>query len=89
MTVVEATMSAELCNSRLPEKLQSLATQKNAATISDLLYLPFQMYLPSERAARVDGLASIEAPVKLSRNFQKLSSTSEHGDSKSSQWLWI
>ena len=60
MTVVEATMRAELCSSCLPEKVQSLAIQKNAATMSDLLYLTFQTYLPSEPAARVDGLTSVE-----------------------------
>ena len=69
MTVVEATMRAELRNSRSLEKVQCLAVQKNAATVSDLLYLTFQPYLPSESAARVNGLGSLEAPMKRARTF--------------------
>ena len=69
MSVVEATMRAELCNTCLPEKVQSLALQKNAATVTDLLYLTFQTYLPSEPAARVDGLTSIENVPKPARTF--------------------
>ena len=48
---------------------QSLAIQKNAATVTDLLYLTFQTYLPSEPAARVDGLTSIENVPKPARTF--------------------
>ena len=55
MSVIEATMRAELRNSRLPEKLQPLALQQNAVTVPDLFYLTFQTCLPSEPAARVDG----------------------------------
>ena len=62
-------MRADLCNLRLPEKIQSLATQKNANTVADLLYLTFLTYLPSEPSARVDGLAEIEAAVKPARAF--------------------
>ena len=69
MTVVEATMRAELRNSRLPERVQFLAIQKNAATVSDLLSLTFQTYLPSGPAATVNGLISIEAPVKPARTL--------------------
>ena len=55
----------------LPEKIQSLAIQKGANTVADLLYLTFQSFLPSEPMARVEGLATIEAPVKPSRTFSE------------------
>ena len=69
LSVLEAIMRSDLCNHCLPEKIQSLAVQKGAHTVSDLLYLTFQSYLPSEPIARVEGLATIEAPVKPSRTF--------------------
>ena len=69
LSVLEAIMRSDLCNHCLPEKIQSLAGQKGAHIVSDLLYLTFQSYLPSEPIARVEGLASIEAPVKPSRTF--------------------
>ena len=62
-------MRADLCNLCLPKKVQSLAIQKNANTVADLLYLTFLTYLPSEPSARVDGLAEIEAAVKPARIF--------------------
>ena len=37
--------------------------------MADLLYLTFQVFLPSEPSARVEGLATIEAPVKNARTF--------------------
>ena len=64
-------MRSDLCNHCLPEKIQSLATQKGANTVADLLYLTFQSYLPSEPTARVEGLATIEAPVRPSRTFSE------------------
>ena len=69
LTVLEAIMRSDLCNHCLPEKIQSLAIQKGANTVADLLYLTFQAYLPSEPSARVEGLATIEAPVKPARTF--------------------
>ena len=73
LSVLEAIMRSDLCNHCLPEKIQSLAVQKGAHTVSDLLYLTFQSYLPSEPIARVEGLATIEAPVKPSRTFWRSS----------------
>ena len=69
ISVLEATMRADLINTCLPDKVQSLALQKAAVTVADLLYLTFQTYLPSEPSARVDGLADIEAPVRPARTF--------------------
>ena len=70
LSVLEAIMRSDLCNHCVPEKIQSLAVQKGAHTVSDLLYLTFPIaYLPSEPIARVEGLATIEAPVKPSRTF--------------------
>ena len=43
--------------------------RREANTVADLLYLTFQTYLPSEPSARVEGLATIEAPVKPARTF--------------------
>ena len=43
--------------------------RKGANTVADLLYLTFQTFLPSEPSARVEGLATIEAPVKPARTF--------------------
>ena len=68
LSVLEATMRADLINQCLPvsvpERVQSLAIQKSATTVADLLYITFQTFLPSEPSARVDGLADIEAPVR-------------------------
>ena len=69
LSVLEATMRADLINQCLPERVQSLAIQKSATTVADLLYITFQTFLPSEPSARVDGLADIEAPVRPSRTF--------------------
>ena len=69
LSVLEAIMRSDLCNHCLPEKIQALAVQKGAHTFSDLLHVTFQSYLPSEPIARVEGLATIEAPVKPSRTF--------------------
>ena len=69
LSVLEATMRADLINQCLPERVQSLAIQKSATTVADLLFLTFQTFLPSEPSARVDGLADIEAPVRPSRTF--------------------
>ena len=71
LTVLEAIMRSDLCNHCLPDKIQSLAIRKGANTVADLLYLTFQSFLPSEPIARVEGLASIEAPVKPSRTFSE------------------
>ena len=69
LSVLESTMRADLINQCLPERVQSLAIQKSATTVADLLYITFQTFLPSEPSARVDGLADIEAPVRPSRTF--------------------
>ena len=62
-------MRAELINSALPEKVTSTAMQKGALKVPDLLFLTFQAFLPSEPSARVDGLNTIETPLKAPRNF--------------------
>ena len=69
LSVLEATMRADLVNTCLPDRVQSLAIQKQATTVADLLFLTFMTYLPSEPSARVDGLADIEAPVRPARTF--------------------
>ena len=56
LSVLEATMRADLINQCPPERVQSLAIQKSAATVADLLHLTFQTFLPSEPSARIDGL---------------------------------
>ena len=71
LSVLEAIVRSDLCNHCLSDKIQSLAIQKGANTVADLLYLTFQSYLPSEPMARVEGLATIEAPVKPSRTFSE------------------
>ena len=69
LSVLEATMRSELCNQVLPDKVTSLAVQKSASTVADLLFLTLLTYLPSEPSARVDGLSAIEAPAKPARTF--------------------
>ena len=65
LSVLEAIMRSHLHNHSLPEKIQSLAIQKGANTVADLLYLTFH----SEPSARVEGLATNEAPVKSARTY--------------------
>ena len=69
LSVLEATMRADLVNTCLPDRVQSLAIQKQATTVADLLFLTFVTYLPPEPSARVDGLTDIEAPVQPARAF--------------------
>ena len=57
--VLEATMRSELISSVLQERAVSAAMRKGTLTLVDLLYLTFQMFLPSKPAARVDGLNSV------------------------------
>ena len=71
LSVLEATMRAELLNHSLPDKVSSLAVQKSASTVADILFLTLQTYLPSEPSARVDGLSAIEAPVRPARTFNE------------------
>ena len=54
-------MRADLVNTCLPDRVQSLAIEKQATTVADLLFLTFQTYLPSKPSARVDGLTDILA----------------------------
>ena len=92
LSVLEATMRADLINTCLPDKVQSLALQKAAVTVADLLYLTFQTYLPSEPSARVDGLADIEAPVRPARTFAEalllpsILATKDHDSRQRSWW---
>ena len=64
-------MRSALCNHCLPHKIQSLTIQKGARLTQSQLCLTFQSFLPSEPIARVEGLATIEAPVKPSRTFSE------------------
>ena len=73
--VLEATMRAELINSVLPEKVTSMAMQKGALKVPELLFLTFQTFLPSEPSARVDGLNTVESPLKAAKNFAEALST--------------
>ena len=73
--VLEATMRAELINSVLPEKVTSMAMQKGALKVHELLFLTFQAFLPSEPSARVDGLNTVETPLKSARNFAEALTT--------------
>ena len=75
MPVLEATMRAELINSVLPEKFTSMAMQKGALTVHELHFLTFQAFLPSEPSARVDGLNTVETPLKAARNFAEALTT--------------
>ena len=68
---LEATMRAEL----LKDRVVTTAMQRGASTILDLLFITFQTYLPSEPSARVDGLTTIEAPLRTAKNFQEALST--------------
>ena len=73
--VVEATVRAELLNSVLPDKVTSMAMQKGALTVLDLLFLTFQTFLPSEPSARVDGLNAVETPLRAAKNFNEALTT--------------
>ena len=68
-------MRAELLNNVLPEKVQMTSMQKGATTVLDLLFITFQTYLPSEPSARVEGLTTVEAPLRASKNFQEALTT--------------
>ena len=67
--VLEATMRAELINSVLPERVASIVTQEGTLTVPDLLFITFQTFLPSEPGAQVDGLNTVETPLKAARTF--------------------
>ena len=68
LSVLEATMRADLINQCLPDRVLSLAIQKSEAMVADLLYVTVPDDF-AEPSARVDGLADIEAPVRPSRTF--------------------
>ena len=80
--VLEATMRAELINSVLPEKVASMAMQKGALKVHELLFLTFQAFLPSEPSPRVDGLNTVETPLKAARNFAEHAPLSGPGDNR-------
>ena len=71
LPILEATMRAELLNNVLPERVQTTSMQRGATTVLDLLFITFQTYLPSEPSARVEGLTTVEAPLRASKNFQE------------------
>ena len=53
-----------------------MATQKGALKVHELLFLTFQAFLPSEpTSARVDGLNTVETPLKAGRNFAEALTT--------------
>ena len=73
--VLEATMRAGLSNSVLPEKVTSMAMQKGVLKVHELLFLTFQTFLPSEPSARVDGLNTVESPLKAAKIFAEALNT--------------
>ena len=75
LPILEATMRAELLNNVLPERVQTASMENGATTVLDLLFITFQTYLPSEPSARVEGLTTVEAPLKASKNFQEALTT--------------
>ena len=75
LPMLEATMRAELLDNVLPERVQTTSMQKGATTVLDLLFITFQTYLPSEPSARVEGLTTVEAPLRASKNFQEALTT--------------
>ena len=75
LPILEATMRAELLNNVLPERVQTTSMQKGATTVLDLLFITFQTYLPSEPSARAEGLTTVEAPLRASKNFQEALTT--------------
>ena len=90
--VLEATMRAELINSVLPEKVTSIAMQKGALKVHELLFLTFQAFLLlSEPSARVDGLNTVGTPLNAARNFAEALTTlrtwRQQGDSRGDP-LW-
>ena len=68
-------MRAELLNNVLPERVQTISMQKGATIVLDLLFITFQTHLPSEPSARVEGLTTVEAPLRASKNFQEALTT--------------
>ena len=52
-----------------------MAMQKGALKVHELLFLTFQTFLPSEPSARVDGLNTVESPLKAAKNFAEALST--------------
>ena len=52
-----------------------MAMQKGALKVHELLFLTFQAFLPSEPSARVDGLNTVETPLKAARNFAEALTT--------------
>ena len=75
LPILEATMRAELLNNVLPERVQTTSMQKGATTVLDLLFITFQTYLPSEPSARLEGLTTVEAPLRAAKNFQEALTT--------------
>ena len=75
LPMLEATMRAELLNNVLPERVQTTSMQKGATTVLDLLFITFQTYLSSEPSARVEGLTTVQAPLRASKNFQEALTT--------------
>ena len=62
------------CEQVLPEKVTSTAMQKGTLTVPHLLFITFQNFLPSEPGARLDGLATVETPLKA-RSFSEALNT--------------
>ena len=71
LPILEATMRVELLNNVLQERVQTTSMQKGATTVLDLLFITIQTYLPSEPSARGEGLTTVEAPLRASKNFQE------------------
>eukprot|EP00971_Amphidinium_carterae_P032539 640725-Amphidinium_carterae.1 len=69
--VVEAHIRSELLTNKiLPEDfINMMVGSKRGSTLSEILELLFQRYLPSEPTARVDALTQLETPLKTAKSF--------------------
>ena len=78
LDAMEAQMRADLLSEKvLPDPILTLAYQKKATTVSQILVLIFQQYMPAESAVRLDGMSAMEQPLRPSKTFD-LAMSSPH-----------
>ena len=71
---MEAQMRADLLSKKvLLETILTLAYQKKATTVSQILVLVFQQYVPAESAVRLNGMSAMEQPLRPARTFEDAS----------------
>ena len=76
-------MRADLLSEKvLPETILTLAYQKKATTVSQILVLVFQQYMPAESAVRLDGMSAMEQPLRPARAFEDAVNTLRSWQSK-------